>query len=256
MNLTNKSVLLTGATGGLGLAIAEMLTTLGAKLTVSGRRADALTDVAAKLGASIEVADLARRDDVDRLADVCRNADVLIANAGLGQDSPIESVTDTETDVILDVNLRAPIVLATAFAQGRIAAHAPGQIVMIGSLSGLAASPQTRLYNATKFGLRGYSLALRQDLEPFDIGVTYVAPGFIRDAGMFHNGGIDLPKGTRTKAPSDVASGVVKAIHENPPEVFVSPIELRLAATLATVAPGISAKIQKRMDATGRQQQG
>lgn len=256
MNLTDKTVLLTGATGGLGLAIADMLTTLGAKLVVSGRRADALADVAAKLGASIEVADLAARDDVNRLAEVCRNVDVLIANAGLGQDSPIESVTNEEIDTILDVNLRAPIVLATAFAQGRITASSPGQIVMIGSLSGLAASPQTRLYNATKFGLRGYTLALRQDLEPHEIGVTYVAPGFIREAGMFHNGGIDLPKGTRTKAPNDVATGVVKAIHENPPEVFVSPIELRLAATLATVAPGVSAKIQKRMDAAGRQQQG
>lgn len=246
-------VLITGATGGLGQAIAASLATYGADLVLTGRRADVLGDLAQQLEAEAVVADLRDRADLERVAEVARSCDVLVANAGIGGDSPIESVTTDEIDTQIDVNLRAPVVLATAFAQAHLAAGSPGQIVMIGSLSGLAASPETRLYNATKFGLRGYTLALRQDLADHGIGVTHVAPGFIRDAGMFHNGGVDLPKGTRTKTPGDVAAGVLRAIRDDPPEVFVAPAELRTAATLATVAPGLSARIQKRLDAAGRQ---
>jgi short-subunit dehydrogenase len=108
------------------------------------------------------------------------------------------------------------------------------------------------MYNATKFGLRGFALSFSQELEGTGVGCSLVAPGFIRDAGMFHDGGIELPQGVRTKSPQDVADGVVTAITENPVEVFVAPVELRLASTLATVAPGLSAAIQKKLDVANR----
>lgn len=246
-------VLVTGATGGLGHAIAASLATLGAELVLSGRKADVLDELAQRLDAEAIVADLCDRSDLERVADAARGCDILVANAGIGKDSAVDAVTTEDIDTQIDVNLRAPVILATAFAQAHLRAGTSGQIVMIGSLSGLAASPETRLYNATKFGLRGYTLALRQDLADHGIGVTHVAPGFIRDAGMFHNGSIELPKGTRTKTPGDVAAGVLRAIQKNPAEVFVSPLELRLGATLATVAPGLSARVQSRLDAAGRQ---
>lgn len=246
-------MLVTGATGGLGHAIAGALATAGAQLVVTGRRADVLDDLARRVEAEPLVADLADRADLDRVAEVARGVDVLVANAGLGGDSSIDEVTTDEIDSVIDVNLRAPVVLATAFAQAHLEAGTSGQIVMMGSLAGLAASPRSRLYNATKFGLRGYTLALRQDLADRGIGVTLVAPGFIRDAGMFHDGTIDLPSMTRTKTPGDVAAGVLRAIRQNPAEVFVSPVELRMAATLATIAPRISERVQKRIDAAGRQ---
>lgn len=253
MEPTGAKVLLTGATGGLGHAIAGSLATAGANLVLTGRRSDVLDDLARRLEAEAVTADLADRGDLERIADIATTCDVLVANAGVGGDSIIDEVTTSEIDTQIDVNLRAPVILATAFAQAHLRARTPGQIVMIGSLSGLAASPETRLYNATKFGLRGYTLALRQDLADRDIGVTHIAPGFIRGAGMFHDNAIELPRGTRTKAPGDVAAAVLRAIRENPPEVFVSPTELRVMATLATIAPGLSARVQKRMDAAGRQ---
>ena len=252
MDPKNAKVLLTGATGGLGQAIAGSLATAGARLILTGRRADVLEGLADRLGAEALVADLADRADLERVAEAARDCDVLIANAGLGSDSRIDDVTTEEIDTQIDVNLRAPMVLATAFAQARLTSATPGQIVMMGSLAGLAASPETRMYNATKFGLRGYTLALRQDLDGRGIGVTYIAPGFIRDAGMFHEGDIELPRGTRTKTPGDVAAGVLEAIHNDPAEVFVAPAELRFAASLSTIAPGISARIQRRLDAAGR----
>ncbi len=125
---------------------------------------------------------------------------------------------------------------------------------MIGSLSGVVATSNSALYNGTKFGLRGYTLAIRQDLAPHGIGVSLVAPGFIDTAGMFAENDVELPGIVRTRSPNDVAAGVRKAIEDNPAEVYVSPPELRLAATLGSVAPGLSEAIQRRLgvvDMTG-----
>lgn len=253
MEIRGKRIVVTGASGGLGQAISRSLAAAGADLVVTARNEQQLKALSDATGAEVVIADLAQRADVERLAAMLGETDVLVANAGLGQDSVITEVTPDEIDNVIDVNLRAPILLATAFAQSHITAHAAGHIVMIGSLAGLAASPETRMYNATKFGLRGYTHALRQDLAEHRIGVTHIAPGFIRDAGMFHNNDVQLPRGVRTKTPDDVAAAVLKAIRDNPAEVFVSPLDLRLGATLATVAPSFSARVQRMVDASGRQ---
>jgi short-subunit dehydrogenase len=120
-------------------------------------------------------------------------------------------------------------------------------VVFIGSLSGLAPTPDTRMYNATKFGLRGFALSLREDMVDTGVGVSIVEPGFIRDAGMFAASGTQLPSGVRTKSPEDVAAGVLRAIADDVAELFVAPVELRLAATLATVAPALSSRVQQRL---------
>lgn len=249
MKIKGSSVLITGASGGLGAAITRELARRGAQLTLTARREELLRDLAATTGADVLVADLADRGDVVRLNDAAADVDVLVLNAGVGGDTVVEDESVEHVDAVIDVNLRAPIQLAVAFAQRHLDAGTPAQIVLVGSLSGLAATPNTRMYNATKFGLRGFAHSLRQDLEGRGIGVSLVSPGFIRDAGMFAEGDIELPPGVRTKAPSDVAAAVVRAIEHDPAEVFVSPIELRLGATLATVAPALSAAIQRRLGA-------
>ncbi len=239
--------MITGASGGLGGAIARELARRGADLVLTARRQELLEVLAAETGGEVVLADLADRVDVDRLIDDAAGVDILVLNAGVGADTAIEEESADHIDLMLEVNLRAPIQMAAAFAQRKLEERRPAQIVMVGSLSGLAATPNTRMYNATKFGLRGFAHALRQDLDGTGIGVSLVSPGFIRDAGMFAEGDIELPPGVRTKSPQDVAAGVVKAIESDVAEVFVSPIELRLGATLATVAPGLSAAIQKRV---------
>ena len=245
MEISGSRVLLTGASGGLGAAIARDLSRRGADLVLTARRRELLDALAAETRGRVVVADLAVRADVEALIEESRGVDVLVLNAGVGADVGIRSETAEHVDTTIDVNLRAPIVMAVAFAQHKLSVGELGQIVLVGSLSGLAATPDTRMYNATKFGLRGFAHSLRQDLDGSGIGLTLVSPGFIRDAGMFAEGGIDLPPGVRTKSPADVAAGVVRAIESNPAEVFVSPVELRLAATLATVAPAFSAAVQK-----------
>lgn len=252
MDIAGSTILLTGASGGLGTAIARDLAARGASLVLSARNRALLDALAAEIGAEVEVADLTDRDDVARLVERAAACDVLVANAGVGADPAFDDLTVDDIDRMVDTNLRAPMVLSHGFATARIAAGSPGQIVLVGSLAGLAASPGTRLYNATKFGLRGFSLSFRQEMEPLGIGVSLVSPGFIRDAGMFANGGIELPPGVRTKAPDDVAVAVARAIERNPTEVFVSPTELRAASTFATIAPGISAYVQRRLGVSDR----
>jgi short-subunit dehydrogenase len=251
MEINGASILITGASGGLGAVMARELAARGARLVLSARNVALLDQLAAETDAEVVVADLADRADVERLAARAASCDVLVANAGTGSDPKLAELTEADIDQSLEVNLRSPIVLAHAFAQAKIQAGKPGQIVLVGSLAGIAASPGTRMYNATKFGLRGFALSFRQDLEGTGVGCSLVSPGFIRDAGMFANNDIELPPGVRTKAPADVAAGVVRAITKNPTEVFVSPTELRLASTLGGIAPGLSAAIQRKLGVTG-----
>ena len=250
MKISGSRIMLTGASGGLGRAIARLLSANNAELLLTARNQQQLEALAKETMADVLLADMCEQADLDRLVERFATTDVLIANAGRGGDLGITEDTAENIDRVIDINFRAPIHLATEFAQQKLAADAPGHIVLVGSLSGLAASPNTRMYNATKFGLRGFSLALRQDLEGSGIGVSIVEPGFIRDAGMFADSGMSLPSGVRTKSPEDVARGVMTAIEKNRGEVFVAPVELRASATFATVAPGLSARIQNLIGAS------
>jgi len=251
MQISGKTVLLTGASGGLGQAIGRSMAAAGANLVITARNVAQLDDLSLATGAEVIVADLCNRGDVESLAARSGDIDILVANAGTGADVLLPDETPDNIDRVIDVNLRSPMHLATAFAQRKLQSGSPAHIVFVGSLSGLAATPTTRLYNATKFGLRGFALSLREDLHGTAIGVSIVEPGFIRDAGMFAESGIDLPKGVRTKSPADVARGVIGAIEGDKGEVFVAPLELRLSATLATVAPALSSRIQRAIDTAG-----
>jgi len=149
------------------------------------------------------------------------------------------------------VNLRAPIVLGQAMAARMAARGGHGQLVFVGSLAGKAASSGGSLYSATKFGLRGFALGLREDLRPEGIGVSLVSPGFIRGAGMFHDSGARLPPGVGTRTPEDVARAVVRAIEKDLAEVEVAPVPLRMGAAFASVAPGAASALQRRLGSDG-----
>jgi len=244
MDLAGRTALVTGASGGLGQAIARRLSTEGMSLVLTGRRQAELATLAEEVGGTVVVADLADRADLDRLCADLADVDVLVANAGLG-DPDDQPYTADLVDHVLDVNLRAPMLLSTAFADAR--AGRPGHIVLVGSLQGLVALPDYRLYSATKFGLRGFALSLRPDLAKVGIGVTHLAPGFIRDAGMFAESGIDLPPGVRTRSPEEVGELTAKAIRDDIGEVFVSPPELRFASTLGGLTPGLTAKVMAKL---------
>jgi short-subunit dehydrogenase len=242
------TTLVTGATGGLGQAIARALAGRGARLVVSGRRAEVLEPLAAETGARAVVCDLADPAEVERLVREAGEVDVLVANAGVQAGGRIGSFSVEALDEALAVNLRAPMVLARRLLDGMVARRR-GHIVFISSLAGKAASGGGSVYSATKFGLRGFGQGLREDLRRYDVGVSTVLPGFIRDAGMFHDSGARLPPYVRTKTPEDVARAVIEAIERNRGEVEVAPLPLRLGATAASLLPETSATVQRRLGA-------
>jgi short-subunit dehydrogenase len=250
MNLAGRTVLLTGASGGLGHAIARALARRGANLVLTARRVEVLESLAAEIGGRALACDLSDREALLRLVDEAGPVDVLVANAGNPGSGRIESFELEEIDRALDVNLRAPIVLSRLLCEG-MAERGGGHIVFISSLSGKAATIRTSIYAATKFGVRGFAMGLREDLRPLGVGVSTVFPGFIRDAGMFHEAGARLPGYVRTKEPDDVAAAVVTAIERNKAEIDVAPIGLRVGAVLTSLVPETAAKVQRRLNADG-----
>src|SRR6201994_568566 len=235
MQISGRTALLTGATGGLGRAIAQGLAGAGASLLLSGRREEDLLALAESLpgeGHRVVVADLAEDGEAERLAAAAAGVDILVANAGLPGAGWLAEFTANEVKRALRVNLEAPMLAAPALFPEMLE-RGSGHLVFVSSLSGKAASPRTSIYNATKFGLRGFALGLRPDLAPHGVGVSIVSPGFIREAGMFSDSGAKPPPGMGTSTPAQVGAATVKAIERNKVEVTVAPLPQRAGAHLA-----------------------
>lgn len=248
MNVSGRTVLLTGATGGIGHAIARRLHAGGAQLILTGRRTDVLEPLAAELGARSLAVDLSDSGAVDQLARDAAEAEIVIANAAVPASGALLDFDIEQIDRALAVNLRAPMVMARLFAED-MAKRGDGHLVFVSSLAGKAATPGSSVYSATKFALRGFAQGLRADLRSAGVGVSVVFPGFIRDAGMFADSGTQLPRFVGTSTPEQVADGVLSAIEDNRGEVDVAPVPIRLGAKLASVAPGFAANLNRRMGA-------
>ena len=246
MEISGRTVLLTGATGGIGHAIARALRAEGANLVLTGRRTDVLEPLAAETGATSTAVDLADRAAVDRLIEQSGDVDILVANAALPASGDIFGFSPEQIDRALDVNLRAPIMLARRLGE-RMAERGGGHMVFISSLAGKSGQARSSIYSATKFGLRGFAQGLRGDLEARNVGVSAIFPGFIRDAGMFAESGTKLPPGVGTSSPEQVADAVVRAIRRNDFEVDVAPLGMRVMTAFAGLAPGASARAAKRL---------
>ncbi|MFJ4526651.1 SDR family NAD(P)-dependent oxidoreductase [Streptomyces sp. NPDC088810] len=248
MHIAGATVLLTGVTGGIGGAIAAEMSARGAHLVLTGRRSEALEPLADRYGARTILADLADDEDVRRLAEEAAGTDILIANAALPSSGDLLDYTPAQIDRALAVNLRAPAMLARLLAPGMVA-RGHGHICFVGSLSGMAATKSSSLYTATKFGLRGLSLAFRQDLHGTGVGVSIVQPGFVRDVGMFADTGSPTPGGVRTVAPRQVVRGVTRAIERNAAEINVAPLELRFLTRIASQFPAFAERVQRHAGA-------
>jgi short-subunit dehydrogenase len=248
VELKGAAILLTGASGGLGQAIARALDARGARLLLSGRRAEQLEELRAGLDcdAACLPADLADRAATAELAERAGPVDVLVANAGLPASGRLDGFTPEEIDRALDVNLRAPVQLTRALMPGMIE-RGRGHAVFVSSLAGKVSSSGSSLYSATKFGLRGFAAGLREDLHLTEIGVTVVNPGFVRDAGMFAESGARLPPFVGTVTPEQVAEAVVKGIERNRAEIDVAPLFLRAGTLAGSIAPLTVAKVGRRL---------
>jgi uncharacterized protein len=234
VQLDGSTALLTGATGGLGQAIAEALDAAGARVLLSGRRGELLEDVRGRLGdgAVSLPADLAEPGAAAGLAGRAGDVDVLVANAGLPGSGRLDGLTREEITRAL---------LPGMLERGR------GHLVFVSSLSGKVASSGSSVYSATKFGLRGFAAGLREDLHLSGVGVTVVFPGFVSDAGMFADSGARLPRWVGTVTPDQVAEAVVRGVERERAEVDVAPLSLRAGTFAGSLAPVTVARVQRKL---------
>jgi 3-oxoacyl-[acyl-carrier protein] reductase len=188
-DLTDRAALVTGATGGIGGAIARALHKQGAAVAVSGRQADKLEKLAAELGERVHVlpCDLADRAAVGGLVDAATakmgRVDILVNNAGLTKDNLFMVMKDEQWDDVIAVNLTATFVLMRAAARAMMRAKTGyGRIVNISSVSGVMGNPGQGNYAASKAGMIGMSKSLAREVASRGITVNCIAPGFISTA--------------------------------------------------------------------------
>ncbi|SFB70426.1 3-oxoacyl-[acyl-carrier protein] reductase [Bosea sp. CRIB-10] len=184
LDLTGKKALVTGATGGLGGAIARRLHAQGATVALSGTRVEALEALAKELGERVEVTpcDLSNRESVEALVPAAEaklgGLDILVNNAGVTRDNLFMRLKDEDWDLVLAVNLTAAFRLSRAAVKSMMRRRY-GRIVSIGSVVGTSGNPGQGNYAASKAGLIGMSKSLAAEVASRNITVNVVAPGFI-----------------------------------------------------------------------------
>ena len=249
-DLSGKTVLLAGASTGLGPHIARRLREAGAKFVLSARNEAALEKLADELGESrVIAADLSRTGEPERLAAESGHVDVLVSNAGIPATGRLTTFKVEEIDRAIAVNLRAGIVLASKLVPGMLERKS-GHLVFMSSIAGKLPSGGETIYNATKFGVRGFALALREELWGTGVGVSVISPTFVSEAGMWAVTGLKPNPIAGEVSPEQVADAVWTSITKNKREIDVVPIQLRTVLKLQALTPGVFATTARWMGAT------
>jgi NADP-dependent 3-hydroxy acid dehydrogenase YdfG len=183
--ISDKVVVITGASSGLGEAAARQLTGDGAKLVLGARRIDRLQALAKALslgGDAVVQTDVTERDQVKRLVDRAAQLhgriDVIINNAGLMPSSRLERLQVDEWDRMIDVNIKG-VLYGIAAALPYMIAQKSGHIINVSSVAGHKVGPGGAVYAATKHAVRALSEGLRQEVKPYNIRTTIISPGAV-----------------------------------------------------------------------------
>ena len=182
-DLSGKTALVTGATGGIGRAIARALHAQGAKVAISGTRQEVLDLLAGEIGgAAVLPCDLANKDSVEALVPDAEKAlgqlDILVANAGITKDNLFIALKDEDWDQVLNVNLTSTFRLARAAVKGMMRRRF-GRVIGITSVVGVTGNPGQANYTATKAGMIGMFKSIGKEYAKRGVTANCVAPGFI-----------------------------------------------------------------------------
>ena len=241
--LKGRAALLTGASSGLGPIIARRLHAEGVQFILSARREAELQRLAAELrGSRVIVGDLSRRGEAERLAAEAGPVDLLISNAGVPVSGRLVDLEVPSIDRGLDVNLRAAIVLTRLLLPGMLERRT-GHVVVMASLAGQIPGSRNSVYNATKFGLRGFGHALRTELRGTGVSASVVSPSFVSEAGMWADSGQRSPFEV---PPGRVADAVLRAIQQDKAEITVAPMMGRIGGRFALIAPSTFLRVAGR----------
>jgi short-subunit dehydrogenase len=249
VDLTGKRVLVTGAAGGLGEISAQALAERGATLILTSRNREKLDAIAAALpgaGHQVIAADLLADGAIEQVIEQAGEIDVLLANAGEPGRWALEELSAEEVRDVIRINLEVPMQM-TRLVIPQMRRRGNGQIVLVASLAGKIAMPESTLYCTTKSGLRTFAWSLRPELARAGVGVTLISPGFVGEVGMFAKRGAKPPAGARLVSPRRYTRELVRAIERNRGEAVIAPRPMRLIGQLAVVAPGPFARLFKRI---------
>lgn len=256
----NKAVWITGASSGIGAALAEAFAREGARLILSARREDELRQVASRCGGGeylVLPLDLAQPDTFPPLVEAAQKrfgrVDLVVHNGGISQRALIK---DTRLDVdrrIMEINYFGAIALTKAVLPAMLAARS-GHFVVISSVMGKIGTPQRSAYAASKHALHGFFDCLRAEVTDSGLQVTLICPGYIRtevsknaltgDGSPTNQTGVDVAEGY----PADLtARQILDAVHAGKSEVYVgAPGKERLALLLKRFVPGVLETIVRK----------
>jgi NAD(P)-dependent dehydrogenase (short-subunit alcohol dehydrogenase family) len=228
--LEGKVALVTGASRGIGKAIARTLSRMGAMLSLCARDAQRLQSARRELEADgakvLDVpADVSRHDDIISLVQTTERSlgpiEILVNNAGIGHFAPIQEASEANWDATLDTNLKAVFLLSKAVAPGMISRRS-GHIINIASLAGKSAFAGGGIYCASKWGLLGLTQCAAEDLRPYGIRVSAICPGSVATDFSPHSS----KDPDKMLQPEDVAHAV-EMILTQAQQSFISEVLLR-----------------------------
>ena len=259
-HFNGKTVIITGGSARVGAATARKFAIAGANLVLAARGKKNLERIAAELRARTRV-ETVTMDVSD--TDACRNLfkkaefefgniHVLVNNAGFHERGPAENITTADLGTMIDVNLKAPIIL-TRLALPYLRQAGGGAIINVASLAGRTAVPGAATYSATKFGLRAFTMALAEELRESSIKVAAVSPGPIDTGFIMSNIDIvnDLTFSQPISTADQVADEIMKLCVNNKVERSMPPVS-GLLTTLTYLFPGFARALRPAFESKGR----
>ncbi|WGM47835.1 putative oxidoreductase [Brevundimonas sp. NIBR10] len=242
-NITGKTIVITGASSGMGAAAARHLAAKGANVVLGARRTDRIEALVAEIsaagGKAIAVAtDVTERDDLKRLVDAAIETygriDVIINNAGVMPLSPLERVKVDEWNQMIDVNLKG-VLYGVAATLPHMIAQKSGHIINVSSVAGHKLFGGSAVYSATKFAVRALSEGLRQEMAPHNIRTTIISPGAVKTELLDHISETDVQKANQDYVaeigvPAETLARLVAFAINEPEDVGINEILFRPTA--------------------------
>lgn len=241
MDFSGKRVLLTGAAGGLGEITAHAFADAGATLILSSRDEQKLGELAATLsGGPHEViaSDLTAAGAPQDVVARAGRVDIFIANAGRPGGWGLDEIEAEEITKVIAVNFEAPIQMARAVVP-QMKERGEGRIVLIASMAGKFALPNSTMYSSTKSGLRAFGWALRPEMARSGVTVSIVSPGFVGEVGMFAKRGGKAPPLAGVIPPKAYTKALLAGVSKGKGEISIARPQLRALSQLAVLAPGL-----------------